>query len=215
MTFTRRRALLGLALAGAAGPGLAAGTELSPLSPDDERDVARVVAYLQSLNTAQGRFTQTDARGGQRGGTFYLQRPGRARFDYDPPSGLAIASDGHEVSVVDRRLKTIQSYPLGLTPLALFLARDIRLDRGVKVVQVTHGDAGLTVLARDGRGKAKGSIALTFSEPPLALTGWTLTDARGSQVKVRLEGFVRSEPRDPAFFKLSDPRPRIEPDSPR
>lgn len=201
----RRAAFLALVCAVAAGPSPAA-TPTESLSPADSRDVARVVNYLQGLTTAESRFVQTDARGGRSEGTFYLQRPGKARFDYDPPSGLAIASDGRQVTVVDRRLKTIHVYPLGLTPLALFLARDIRLDRGVIVRQVTRSRDGFTVVAEDGRRKTRGQIALNFSAAPLALTGWTVTDARGAVVAVRLAGLARTEPRAAGFFRLRDPR---------
>jgi outer membrane lipoprotein-sorting protein len=202
----RRAAFQGLALSLAAGRSWAATSDASALSPEDSRDVARVVDYLQGLTSAKGRFVQIDGRGAETRGTFYIQRPGRARFDYDAPSGLAIASDGQVVWVVDHRLKTIRSYPLSATPLALFLARYIRLDRGVKVSRVTRGDDSLTVLAEDARKNARGSIALTFAQSPLILTGWTLTDARGGVVKVQLTDFTRAEPHDAEFFKLTDPR---------
>ncbi len=213
MKTNRRDALIGLALAIAAGS--ASGQTPAPpvLSADDQRTVATVVSYLQGLTTASGRFVQTNARGAQADGVFYLQRPGRARFDYDPPSGLVIASDGRVVSVVDRRLKTIHVYPLSATPLGLFLARDIRLDRGVVVTKVIRNQGNLSLIAQDGRNASRGHIGLTFSETPLALTGWTLTDQRGGVVTVRLDGFKRSEPHDPGFFKLSDPRSTSDLDS--
>ena len=176
------------------------------LSNEDAREVARIVDYLQGLTSAKSRFVQTDARGAQSEGTFYLQRPGRARFEYDPPSGLVIASDGRDVTVVDRRLRTKHVYPLGATPLALFLARNIRLDRGVIVRQVIHDAGSVTVVAEDAKGKAKGQISLSFSETPLALTGWAVKDARGGVVKVRLEGLGRAAPHDPSFFELPNPR---------
>jgi outer membrane lipoprotein-sorting protein len=202
----RRTTFQGLALALASGPTWAAAADPNPLSPDDARDVASVVDYLEGLTSAKGRFVQTDARGAETQGVFYLQRPGRARFDYDPPSGLSIASDGQVVWVVDHRLKTIRSYPLGATPLALFLARHIRLDRGVRVRRVIHGDDTLTIVAEDARKNAQGSIALTLTRSPLVLTGWTLTDARGGVVKVQLTDFDRAEPHGADFFKLADPR---------
>jgi len=207
---SRRFAVLGLAV-GALGP-LSAAAGPADLSPEDQRDIAQAIKYIEGLASEQSRFVQTDARGGRSEGTFYLQRPGKARFDYDPPSGLSIASDGHEVRVVDRRLKTIHAYPLGLTPLALFLARDVRLDRGVAVAQVTHTADGLTIVAEDAHKKTQGRIALTFSDAPFSLAGWTITDARGSAVTVRLAGLARAEPRDASFFKLADPsaRPRTE-----
>ena len=177
------------------------------LAPADATLVQRATGYLQHLTTAKGRFTQTNPRGQTVTGTFTIQRPGRARFDYDPPSGVTIASDGHRVAVLDRRLKTIQASPLGLTPLGLFLAKDIRLDRGVTVAKVTHSAGAFTVVARDASKKAQGQIALDFAESPIALTGWTITDAGGGATRVRLTDFTPSAPRDPSFFVLSDPRP--------
>jgi outer membrane lipoprotein-sorting protein len=203
MTTDRRLVLASLAMLLTARPTLAGSTTLSP---DDQQTVARVVGYLEGLTTEQGRFVQTTARGGQSQGMFYLQRPGRARFDYDPPSGLVIASDGRDVAVVDRRLKTMHVYPLSATPLGLFLARDIRLDRGVSVTQVDRRASGLTIVAQDNhKGAARGQIALNFAESPLTLTGWTLTDARGGTVNVRLRDLAHAEAHDADFFKLSDP----------
>ena len=200
-----RRAILAVAsLVGAYFLILAAAPAPPALSAPDAALVAKAVAYLQALTTAKGRFVQTDAKGAVIEGTIYLQRPGRARFEYDPPSGLVIASDGHEVSVVDRRLKTIQSYPLGLTPLALFLARDIRLDKGVVVRQVTREPGGFAIDARDGRKKAEGEIVLYFADAPVALTGWAITDGQGRTVRVRLADFARSSGRPAKFFELYD-----------
>ena len=181
----------------------------APLTPADTGLVQRATAYLQNLTTAKGRFTQTNPRGQTVTGTFVLQRPGRARFDYDPPSGVTIASDGHRVAVLDRRLKTIQASPLGLTPLSLFLSKDIRFDRGVTVAKVTHTAGAFTVVARDGSKKAQGQIALDFAESPIALTGWTITDAGGGATRVRLTDFAASAPREASFFVLSDPRPTM------
>ena len=214
MIVSRRNAIVGLALAMAAPRVLAAdATPAVPmgLSSEDAREVARIVDYLQGLTSARSGFVQTDARGARSEGTFYLQRPGRARFDYDPPSGLVIASDGRNVTVVDRRLKTRHVYPLGATPLGLFLARTIRLDRGVAVRQVIREAGSVTIVAEDARHKSRGQIALTFSENPLALTGWELKDARGGVVKVRLEGLSAAPPHDAGFFELSNPRTTPDP----
>ncbi|MEO8927263.1 MAG: outer-membrane lipoprotein carrier protein LolA [Caulobacteraceae bacterium] len=202
-----RRAILAVAVVIGAAPFILAAAP-PPLPAPDAALVARAVAWLQALATAKGRFVQTDAKGAVSQGTLWLQRPGKARFEYDPPSGLVVASDGHEVSVVDRRLKTIQSYPLGLTPLALFLARDIRLDKGVVVTAVTRYPGAFAITAKDGRKKAEGQIVLSFSDAPLALTGWTITDAQGRAVRVRLVGLAPAPPREAKFFDLYDPRLR-------
>jgi outer membrane lipoprotein-sorting protein len=199
---TRRHALALLALA-AAPPAPAAAAP--GLSSEDNALVARAVGYLEGLSSAKGRFEQTDARGEVTTGTFFLQRPGRARFDYDPPSGLAIASNGFKVTVVNRRLETIESYPLGLTPLGLFLARNIRLDRGVFVSAVDRSPGRFTITARDAHKRSQGSIAMVFADQPVRLEGWTLVDARGQGVRVRLAELSPAPPQNWKFFELSDP----------
>jgi outer membrane lipoprotein-sorting protein len=175
------------------------------LSPADEALVDQAVRYLDGLTSAEGRFVQTDGAGRQESGTFWLQRPGRARFDYDPPSGLAMASDGHLVSVVNRRLKTIQNYPLGFTPLSIFLARNIRLDRKVTIEKVTASDSQLNFTLGDSRGPDHGRIRLDFQRSPVALMGWMLIDTRGQGVEVRLTRLERSAPKPKAFFDIYDP----------
>jgi outer membrane lipoprotein-sorting protein len=203
MTITRRTlALAGLALLTAPSLALA---QARPLSADDKALVDRAVAYLEAMPQVKARFTQIDGRGGATRGTVYLQRPGRARFEYDPPSGLTVVSDGVAVSVADSRLNTFDRYPLKNTPLSLFLAKSIRLDRGVQVVQVSRMADGFSLVARDTRNDTAGQITLTFSDKPLALIGWTVTDAQRRATQVQLSGLAPAA-MDPALFVGRDPR---------
>jgi outer membrane lipoprotein-sorting protein len=211
MMISRRLALsatLGLFVAGplhAAQRTDAAGA--ATLSSQDQALVDRATAYLDTLETATGAFVQTTADGRTSAGDVWLQRPGRARFDYAAPSGLKIAADGHVVTVVDERLRTIHSYPLGATPLSLFLARHVALDRGARVEAVEHGADGFSIRVRGGRGAGRGSISLAFRDDPLTLAGWTVTDARGATVRVRITRLERSAPRPADFFVLRAPAP--------
>ncbi len=198
---SRRSAILGLALAAPALTALAP----APLSADDAALVDRARAYLRSLSSAKGRFIQTDARGARSAGTFYLQRPGRARFEYDPPSPLVIAANGYRVAVANRRLKTLQAYPLGLTPLGLLLSREIRIDKGVAVDRVTRGTDGFSILVSDRTGKAQGRIALDFTDSPLTLAGWTITEAQGAVTQVRLSQFAAAAHFPASLFELGEP----------
>jgi outer membrane lipoprotein-sorting protein len=204
MIFTRRSLTFALAAAALAGPALAQGA----LSPADQALVQRATAYLEGLGEAKARFVQTDGRGLTTQGVVYLKRPGKARFAYDPPSGLLVVSDGSTVSVADSRLKTFDKYPLGATPLSLFLAKNIRLDRGVQVTSVVRSADGFTVNARDGRRQTAGQIALAFADNPMRLLGWTVTDAQGRTTRVQLEGLEVASGLDPALFELKDPRQR-------
>jgi outer membrane lipoprotein-sorting protein len=207
---TTRRRLLALSAAAAllTPPGaLAAAAPAPALSADDQALVDKAVAYLQGLGEARGRFTQSDGRGAPTTGELFLKRPGKARFAYDPPSGLLVVSDGGRVIVQDRRLNTFTAYPLGATPLSLFLAKTIRLDKGVQVTRVARAADGFTLTAQDGKKQTAGHIQLTFTDAPLALIGWTVTDAQGRTTQVRITDLQRTQGLAPELFVLKDTRP--------
>jgi len=204
-TTSRRAALMGLsAMGGLLALPLPA---LAALSAGDQALVNQAVAYLQSMKSVKGRFVQTDARGATTQGTIYLQRPGKARFAYDAPSGLTVVSDGARVSVQDKRLKTFNQYPLSSTPLALLLAREVRLDKGVQVTKVTRLADGFTLTAVDARKKTRGQISLTFTSSPVRLVGWNVTDAQGGSTRVRLTG-LQATSIPASMFVMRDPRPK-------
>ncbi|CAN5634310.1 outer-membrane lipoprotein carrier protein LolA [Phenylobacterium sp. 20VBR1] len=207
MTRLTRRALA-LGLAALPLPALAARPAIAPLTADDRALVDKASAYLQGLTEAKGRFVQTDARGTTTQGTVYLKRPGKARFAYEAPSGLLVVADGANVSVADSRLKTFDRYPLMATPLSIFLARQIKLDKGVVISDVTRLADGFTITARDGKKQAEGQITLTFSNSPMALIGWTVSDAQGQATRIRLTGLERASGLAPTLFVLNDPRPK-------
>ena len=199
-----RRTLLAAGLAAlAASPALA---QIEALPNDQRKLVDQAAAYLQGLKSAKGRFTQTSSRGASSAGTIYLSRPGRARFEYDAPAEMLLVADGHHVSVYDRRLKTFDRYPLGATPLGIFLARRIDLSTDVRVTRVIRSDAGFGIAMVDPRGNADGSLVLEFAAAPLALSGWTVVDQQGLETKVRLSEFAETTGLDPALFVLADPR---------
>lgn len=202
-----RRSLLAGALSlSAFGLAGRAGAQVQALPRADRALVEQAAAYLQALKTATARFTQTSSRGGAAAGTLYLSRPGKARFEYDPPAEMLVVSDGRNVSVYDRRLKTFDRTPLGATPLAIFLSRRISLEEEVRVVRVTRDDGGFALTLVDARGQTSGRVILEFSAGPVALRGWTVVDGQGVETRVRLSALVHGSPLDPRLFVLTDPR---------
>lgn len=179
------------------------------LNPADQALVNKAVAYLQGLERAKGRFTQTDPRGKTAAGELYLQRPGKARFVYDKPNDLLMVSDGNQVAVVNPRLKTYDAYALRVTPLALFLGKEIRLDRGVQVTRVERVAGGFSITASDKTREAQGQITLVFSESPMALREWTVTDAQRGRTRIVINSLSEVASLDRSLFVLpKDPRPR-------
>jgi len=205
------RRLAGLAavwlLMAVAAPSASAPTPPSPLSPEDKALVDQAAAYLQDMPAVKGRFEQTDARGAVTGGELLLSRPGKARFEYDPPSSRLVVSDGHWVGVSDPRLKTFDRYPLAATPLSLFLAKQVRLDKGVVVDRVDRFTDGFSLTAVDARHRSQGRITLVFGADPIRLREWNLTDSQGQTTRVKLLSLEPAGPLEPGLFILHGPRP--------
>lgn len=214
-TPTTRRALIAVAGASLAAASFGApvfaqskAPTAAALTAEQKVLVDKATGYIQGLGSAKGRFIQTDQRGTVTQGTLYMQRPGKARFAYEGPSGLLVVSNGNNVNIFDSRLKTFESYPLSRTPLALLLAREVRLDRGVVITDVRRLADGFTIVAQDAKRQTLGRISLDFSNGPVSLIGWTVSDVKGAQIRVRLVDFQPTGDLDPKLFVLTDPRPR-------
>ncbi|HTM80139.1 LolA family protein [Asticcacaulis sp.] len=175
----------------------------------DKARIARATAYLQDLDTAHGRFEQTDFKGRKSAGNWYLARPGKMRFEYDAPTSLLIVSNGKTVSMWDPRLQTFDQYPLSETPLSLFLARQIRFDQGVIVTAVSSNAHGFTLKARDRRKSSEGTVVLGFDQTAngaLALREWTITDAQNRATNLKLTSFTRDSAQKADLFVLNKPQ---------
>ncbi|RYG07305.1 MAG: outer membrane lipoprotein carrier protein LolA, partial [Caulobacteraceae bacterium] len=185
MTLSRRD--LGFGLAAIASLAALPASAQATLSAEDQAVLAQAQGYLQALTSAQGTFVETAAGGQRREGRFYLQRPGKMRFEYTNPAGLLVVSDGYNVKRYDPRLETFQQVPLGQTPLSTFLARNVRFDQGVRIDRVQRMAGGAyTITARDSRRPNDGSVLLGFYGTPVRLQEWTITDAQGGRTRTQL-----------------------------
>ena len=206
MTVTRRTLGLGTAaiMAVAALPAHAQ----TALSAEDRAALAQAQAYLQSLTSAQGSFVETSGAQ-RREGRFYIQRPGRMRFEYTNPAGLLVVSDGSNVKRYDPRLNVFRQVPLGATPLSTFLARNVRLDQGVRIDRVTRMASGaFAIVARDARRPNDGSVILAFAGNPLGLQEWTINDAQGGRTRTQLTTLQPASGLAASLFQLRDPTRR-------
>lgn len=208
MTVSRRAFALGSAALAAVAAMPAAAQ--NALSAEDRAAVAQAQAYLQGLSAAQGSFVETTGAQ-RREGRFWLQRPGKLRFEYSTPAGLLVVSDGSNVKRYDPRLNVFRQVPLGATPLSTFLARDIRFDRGVSITRVTRMTSGaFAITARDRSKPNEGSVILSFAGSPLRLQEWTITDAQGTRTRTQLTSLRPASGLAASLFQLRDPtqRPR-------
>ncbi len=204
MTVSRRAFGLGTA-ALAALAALPAAAQNSRLSALDQAAVVQARAILQGLTSVQGTFVETSGPQ-RREGRFWLQRPGRMRFEYTDPAGLLVVADGSNVKRYDPRLNVFRQVSLRLTPLSTFLARDIRLDRGVMITRVTRMQSGaFAITAVDQQRPNQGSVILAFAGSPLRLQEWTITDAQGGRTRTQLTTLQPASGLSPGLFQLADP----------
>ena len=206
MTLSRRD--IGFGLAAIAGLAALPAAAQSGLSAEDRATLAQAQTYLQGLTSAQGTFVETTGAQ-RREGRFYLQRPGKMRFEYTSPAGLLVVSDGYNVKRYDPRLNNFQQVPLGSTPLSTFLARNVRLDQGVRIDRVTRMQSGaFAITARDQRRPNEGSVILAFAGSPLRLQEWTITDSQGGRTRTQLTSLQPASGLAASLFRLTDPTRR-------
>lgn len=169
----------------------AAQTATPLIGEEQMRAVTRINAYFNNITNLQGSFEQVDSNNKRSTGRFYVQRPGKIRFDYAPPSGLRIIADGRFLAIEDSDLKTVEKYPISSTPFKLLLTEAVDLGRDARIMGVESQEGSLTISLQDKSGDAAGNIRLLFeSAPELQLKQWMITDAQGLMTKVTVNDIV-------------------------
>jgi outer membrane lipoprotein-sorting protein len=138
------------------------------------------------------------------------QKPGRVRFEYNPPSPIELVSDGNSVVVRDRKLETQDLYPLSQTPLRFLLADRIDLLKETNVVSVSADDTFVSLLIEEKQtlgGSHK--VLLMFSAKDMQLKQWTITDPQGYDTTVALYNLDPTKKLDPAMFRINYERKEI------
>lgn len=150
--------------------------------------IERVNAYVNSIDTLTGRFVQYGGDGRRAEGTLYIQRPGRLRFAYNPPSTLEIVADGRSVAIRDSKLKTNDVYPIGQTPLKFLLKDRFDLTRDTKLRAVDIGNDGVVTVSFEDSATIGGTsrITLRFDARNNALRQWTVVDPQGYETSIAL-----------------------------
>lgn len=164
----------------------------------------KISANLSSVQTMVGNFVQVGPDGGRTEGTFYIQKPGKVRFEYNPPSPIDIVADGSSVVVRDRKLATQDLYPLSQTPLRYLLADRIDLLRDTDVVRVTADDTFVSVVIEEKQVMiGTHRLMIMFSAKDLTLKQWTVTDPQGYDTTVAVYNLDSTKKPDPNLFTIN------------
>jgi outer membrane lipoprotein-sorting protein len=172
-------------------------------SEADRADLERLSNALNAIHTIEGTFVQIGPEGQVDQGRFFIQKPGRMRFEYAPPNPTLVVSDGRWVAVENTKLNTTDRYALWTTPLDLILGDDLDLRDNPEIVGVEHQEGQLVIDAKSHSGRVNGNISLVFSEPALALKQWTVTDAQGLLTTVSVSNLKTDIALVPELFVIS------------
>ncbi len=169
--------------------------------------VDRIQAYLNRIKTVRSQFLQASSNGELAEGNLYISRPGRLRIEYQPPVPILIVADGTFLIYHDRELNQVSYIPLGSSPAGILLEDRISLTGGDLTVtdfKQEKGTLRVTVVRTDS--PLEGSLTLVFSDAPLTLRKWAVTDAQGIVTNVSLVKAKFGVPLDPKLFRFKNPQ---------
>jgi outer membrane lipoprotein-sorting protein len=171
--------------------------------------IERINGYLSSVQTLVGDFVQVGPDGRRTDGQFYLQKPGRLRFEYNAPSPLELVADGKSVAIRDRRLATQDLLLLSQTPLRFLLSDRIDLFKEGNLINVHADDTFVTVTLEEKQTfGGTHRLMLMFAAQDLQLKQWTVTDPQGYDTTVALYNLDAGRKPDPGMFKINYDRLR-------
>jgi outer membrane lipoprotein-sorting protein len=205
-----RRALLALGFAAATSAPLGASAmgavppPAAALTAQDTADLRRISAYLTGIRTMAARFRQIASDGSAVTGSLWMARPGRMRFEYDPPSPILLIADQFYVYYVDKQLAQMSKVGLKSTP-AWFLLRDPITFDDLLVTRFERGANLLRVTVMSPAEPDSGSLTMVFSNEPLALRQWTIVDQQRRTTTVSIYDARFGVALDPELFVYRDP----------
>jgi outer membrane lipoprotein-sorting protein len=155
-------------------------------SQAQQAGVAEIEAYFNSIRTLKARFVQSNPNGSVVLGTLYLRRPGRMRFEYDPPSQLKIVADGMQVTMWDNATRDFGQWPIGWTAATFLVRERLVLSGDLQVEKIERANGLLEATMSQAKKPQEGKVIVRLQENPLLLRGWTIIDNRGNRVTVSL-----------------------------
>jgi outer membrane lipoprotein-sorting protein len=174
------------------------------LTAMDMEDLRRISAYLNGIHTMTARFRQSSSTGGTATGSLWMARPGRMRFEYDPPSPILLIADLFYVYYVDKQLAEMSKVGLKSTP-AWFLLRDPITFDDLVINRFERGVNALAITVTQPTEPDNGSLTMVFNSQPLALRQWTIVDQQRKTTTVSIFDAQFGMALNPELFVYHDP----------
>lgn len=172
----------------------------------------RLKAFLAKASTLQADFTQVqvDEKGnlGKRStGVFYLQRPGKFRWNYQKPFNQEIVSGAGKVWFYDKDLEQVTARKLdqaiGSTP-ALLLTGEVPIEKNF-TIQNQSDEEGIAILKLIPKSEESGFKYVQIGLENDTLIGMELSDNFGQLTRIYFNNLKTGGRLDPALFTFKPP----------
>ena len=184
-------------------------TLLAAAAAHAQASVPDIEKYFNSLRTLQARFVQSNPNGTVIQGNLYLRRPGRMRFEYDPPSQLKIVADGLQVTMWDPSTRDFGQWPIGWTAASFLVKEPFVLSGELTVESLQRANNELLLTLVQTRKPQEGKVVVRLSENPIQLRGWTIIDNRGNRVGLSLAELKTGHTLADSLFKFDGVDPSL------
>ena len=180
---------------------------MTPIAAQAQKlSLNEISSYLNSISTAKGEFTQINDDGSISTGTIYIKRPGRVRFEYNPPESALVVAGSNTVVIYDKKSnQPAETYPLSKTPLSIILDRSVNLGRAQMVTGHAYDGTATIVTAQDPAHPEYGDIRLKFTGNPVELRQWVIRDGNGTTTTVVLGDLQKGVNMPNSLFDVGSP----------
>jgi outer membrane lipoprotein-sorting protein len=188
--------------------------ELKPAPTKEEitiykNDIKRIEDYLNHITTMIAVFRQEDSEGKKSDGTFYLSRPGKLRWQYNPPTPILIIAKGSLLTYYDSELDQVSHVGLE-DSLSGFLTRQVISfeDDDIEIVSFKKAKGEISITISQKAKEGEGQLTLAFEAQKPELTRMEIVDAIGKTTTVYFDTIVYDKPLDKDLFVLTKIRKR-------
>jgi outer membrane lipoprotein-sorting protein len=181
----------------------AAKLQAMQITPDIKASADRINAYFNSFQTLRGELVQTSPRGRSAKGVFFIAKPGKLRFEVEPPTPYIMASDGKWLTLTNKKMNKGDQFPLSKTPLRLLVSNKLDLLKEADVVGFEQNGGITSIALSDKKGSIAGQIVLVFDETQDVLQQWVIIDGKGQRTTVELGKLEKDVKINPKLFQIT------------
>lgn len=173
------------------------------ITPEIQAAAERINAYFNSFQTLRGELVQTSPRGRTAKGVFFLSKPGKLRFEVEPPTPYIMASDGKWLTLTNKKMNKGDQFPLSKTPMRLLVSNKLDLLKEAVVTNFEQGEGTTTLALADEKGSLPGQIVLIFDDSRNELLQWIIIDGKGQKTTVELSNLEKNVKINPKLFQVT------------